>query len=267
MTPLIDIGVNLTHRSFQSDYPTVIDDALSAGVGQIILTGTSLAKSISAAEMAQSRPGILFSTVGIHPHDGVHLSQEDVDTIEELTHRPEVVAIGECGLDFNRNYTPRDVQRRCFEQQLDIAQKLQMPVFIHERDAHDMMAEVLFPRLSDLPGAVIHCFTGNQEQLANYIAQDLYIGITGWICDERRGLGLQEIVANIPLNRILIETDAPFLLPRDLDPLPQSRRNEPKYLPHIMQTIARCMGVQPVELAKVSSENAKTLFSLVGSYE
>jgi TatD DNase family protein len=189
-----------------------------------------------------------------------------IETIQALACRPEVVAIGECGLDFNRNYTPKDIQRVCFEQQLDLAIELNMPVFIHERDAHDMMGEVLFPRLAQLPGAVIHCFTGNEEQLDDYVAQGLYIGITGWICDERRGQELQKIVSRIPLNRILIETDAPFLLPRDLEPMPKSRRNEPKYLPHIMNTVARCMGVEAPDLAKATSENAAALFSLEESH-
>ena len=152
-----------------------------------------------------------------------------------------MVAIGECGLDFNRNFSAHEQQEYAFDAQLALAAELQMPVFLHCRDAHERFVAVLKPRIARLPGAVVHCFTGTADELAECPDMGLSVGITGWVCDERRGMTLRELLPQIPADRLLLETDAP-LLPRDMRPRPTSRRNEPCFLPHIVQQVALWRG-------------------------
>ena len=184
------------------------------------------------------------------------------EAIIELAAQPEVVAIGECGLDFNRNFSTPEEQERAFVAQLRIAAELNMPVFMHCRDAHERFMTLLEPWLDKLPGAVLHCFTGTREEMQACVARGIYIGITGWVCDERRGLELRELLPLIPAEKLLIETDAPYLLPRDLTPKPSSRRNEPAHLPHILQRIAHWRGEDAAWLAATTDANVKTLFGI-----
>ena len=262
MPRLIDIGANLTHDSFERDRAAVIQRAQDAGVKHIIVTGTSAAASAEAVSLAAAHPGLLSATAGVHPH---HASECDADTLEQLARlagTTEVVAIGETGLDFFRNYSTPAEQTRAFRDQLDLAKQTQLPVFLHQRDAHDDFTAILEPARADLVGGVAHCFTGDERELAEYLDLELYIGITGWICDERRGHHLRELVRRIPLDRLLLETDAPYLLPRDLPQKPPGRRNEPALLAHILEVVAGCLGVPAAELAETTTTNARRLFSL-----
>lgn len=260
---LIDIGVNLTHASFRADRDVVLERAQDAGVSALLLTGTSAASSAAAHELAQTRPGLLYSTAGVHPHHASDWDTQTPDALRALAAKPEVVAVGECGLDFNRDYSPRDAQARAFEAQLQLAVDLDMPLFLHERDAHERFMEILRPWRPKLrAGAVVHCFTGDQTALDAYLDLDLHIGITGWICDERRGKHLRTLVQRIPLDRLMLETDAPFLTPRDLRPRPKRGRNEPAFLPHITRTVAACMGHTPEHLAEATTATARALFGL-----
>jgi TatD DNase family protein len=259
---LIDIGVNLTHGSFHRDRDQVIARALGAGVARMIVTGTTEQESRAARDLAASYPGTLFATAGVHPHDARHWTTQTADVLEELARAHEVVAMGETGLDFNRNFSSQPDQERAFAAQLDLAAALGMPVFIHERDAHRRLVEILEPRRHLLGPGVVHCFTGTHEELAAYLALDLHIGITGWICDERRGLHLRELVRAIPSERLLVETDAPFLLPRDLQPRPKDRRNEPAFLPHVVRTLARCLETPLETVAATTAQNARRFFRL-----
>jgi TatD DNase family protein len=259
---LIDIGVNLSSERFDEDRLQVVERALSAGVCQMMLTGCSLESSQQALELARSRPGVLFATAGVHPHDAQHWDSQSGQTIRRLAQEPEVVAIGECGLDYNRNYSPHAEQRAAFDAQLSIAVDLKMPVFLHERDASEPFEEILNRHRSGLVGGVVHCFTGSAAALERWLEMDMHIGITGWICDERRGKQLQSLVSRVPLERLLIETDAPWLLPRDLRPRPSKGRNEPAFLPHICEAVARYGGHSPEQVASASSENARRLFGL-----
>jgi TatD DNase family protein len=226
MTSLIDIGANLTNKAFRWDLDQVLERALEARVGLIVVTGTNVETSQAAAELARSRPGFLFSTAGIHPHHARTVGPLALGALRDLAERPEVVAVGECGLDFNRNYSSPEDQLRCFEAELQIAVETLLPVFLHERDAHDAFARVIEKFRPKLPRAVVHCFTGTEKELDHYLALDLYIGITGWICDERRGMHLRELVRRVPSDRLMIETDAPYLLPRDMPGRPTNGRNE-----------------------------------------
>jgi TatD DNase family protein len=173
-----------------------------------------------------------------------------------------VVAIGECGLDFDRDFSPRDVQRTCFEAQLELAAELKLPVFLHERAAHEDFLRILERWRPSLVGGVVHCFTGAEPQLDAYLALDLHVGITGWITDDRRGAHLRALVPHIPRDRLVIETDAPFLLPWSVSPRPTRRRNEPAFLPHVARAIARATGEPEAALAARTTAAARSLFRM-----
>lgn len=262
---LVDIGVNLTNKAFRNDLDEVIDRAVAAGVDRMVLTGTSEGASKDAAALAATRPGVLYSTAGVHPHDASSCTDSTIETLRELAGREPVVAIGECGLDYNRDFSPRDVQRRWFEAQVELAAELDMPLFLHERDAAADTRAILARHRDRFPRAVIHCYTGDGDTLASYLEMDLHIGITGWICDERRGTHLRDLVQTIPLERLMIETDAPYLVPRTLRPKPKKGRNEPAFLPHIAETIAECYGVSVAELAAATTATAEAFFALPAS--
>lgn len=258
---MFDIGINLTHSQFADDHAQVIERARQAGVSGMILTGTSLADSEQALTLAQ-RYENCWSTAGVHPHDASTWDEGTAEALRQLASAPQVVAIGECGLDFNRNYSTPQQQEYAFNEQLALATDLMMPVFLHCREAHERFLTLLDPWLEFLPGVVVHCFTGSEAELRDYLARGLFIGITGWVCDERRGTALRELLPLIPAQQLLIETDAPFLLPRDLDPKPSSHRNEPCYLGHIVNKVAEYRGEEADWLAAVTDENARRLFRL-----
>ncbi|HUA88962.1 MAG TPA: TatD family hydrolase, partial [Steroidobacteraceae bacterium] len=218
---LIDIGINLAHDSYDADRDAVIARARSAGVVQMMVTGSSLESSRRARALAQAHPGTLFATAGVHPHNAVELTDEALAELGELAARAEVVAVGECGLDYFRDYSPRAAQQRAFHRQLELARRLGKPVFLHQRDAHEDFQAILREHAAAWRG-VAHCFTGDAPQLEAYLGLGLAIGITGWINDERRGTHLLALVPQIPQGRLLLETDGPYLLPRDLAPRPAS---------------------------------------------
>ncbi len=259
---LVDIGANLSHDSFRHDLPQVLERAHAAGVAQMIVTGASEIESQAAHDIAALHPGVLFATAGVHPHLAREWSDDTEAVIRELAQSPVVVAVGEAGLDFNRDFSPRPIQESVFAAQLELAADFGLPVFMHERDAHDRFAAILGEYRARLGPAVIHCFTGGASELERYLEMDLHVGITGWICDERRGTHLREIVPRIPLERLMLETDSPYLLPRDLEPRPKSRRNEPMYLAHILETVAACRGIDPAELADATTRTARAFFDL-----
>ena len=259
---LIDIGANLTHDAFDRDRAEVIARAERAGVAQMIVTGASLASTRKAIELAHGYAERLFATAGIHPHHATDLDEAACVALEELARQPRVVAVGECGLDYFRNYSPREAQRRAFERQMALAVRLGKPVFLHQRDAHEDFLAIVREHRASLAGAVAHCFTGTARELEAYLELELAIGLTGWICDERRGTHLVPLVRDIPASRLMIETDAPYLLPRDLERKPSSRRNEPMFLRHIAAAVARARNVSLEELAHSSTSAARTLFGL-----
>jgi len=259
---LIDIGANLTHDSFDDDRASVMQRALDAGVNRMIVTGSSNQGSLDALKLAESEPGRLFATAGVHPHHAADFDDSSIALITELARNDAVVAVGECGLDYFRNFSPRKAQLAAFQAQLEIAAETTLPVFLHQRDAHDDFVETLEPMMPRLSRAVAHCFTGEHESLREYLAMGLWIGITGWICDERRGAHLHDIVSVIPDDRLLIETDAPYLLPRTIKPKPKSRRNEPAYLPEVVRVVAEARGQSEEHIAKITTENAVRFFNL-----
>lgn len=259
---LIDIGANLTHDSFDSDRDDVLQRALGAGVMQLIVTGASEQGSRDAVKLAERYPGRLFATCGVHPHHASDYTESTSHTLRDLMRRDCVVSGGECGLDYFRDFSPRDAQKSVFRQQLEIAAELAMPVFLHQRDAHDDFLRILEGYLPAIPRAVAHCFTGERQMMLEYLELGLYIGITGWICDERRGAHLLEFVGDIPDDRLLLETDAPYLLPRTLRPKPKSRRNEPAFLPEVLRVVADARGREDAIVAAQTTDNARRFFKL-----
>ncbi len=260
--PIIDIGANLAHDSFDDDRDEILQRAHDAGVGRIVVTGSSDDSNVKAAELAAAHPGVLYATAGVHPHHASDYTDESDALIREMIKKDAVVAVGECGLDYFRNFSPREAQLDAFRRQLEIARESELPVFLHQRDAHDDFVEVLEPALPDLSRAVAHCFTGEGESLHEYLAMGLYIGITGWICDERRGKHLHDIVSIIPDDRLLIETDAPYLLPRTIEPKPKTRRNEPAYLVEVLKTVAEARDQTVEHVAEITTANAVRFFNL-----
>lgn len=258
-----DIGVNLTDSSFDKDRNEVIQQAISQGIGRLIVTGTTLQESIEAIELCRQYPQQLYCTVGIHPHYAKDHSESDYLELNTLTKEANVVAIGETGLDFNRNFSSPEQQIGAFEKQLELACALKRPLFLHERDAHQKQLEMLTAYRDHFTDAVVHCFTGSKKELYNYLDLDLYIGITGWVCDERRGTELQKLIKEIPSDRLMLETDAPYLLPRDLKPKPKSRRNTPTHLPHIAQKVASLAGTDLNLLNEETQKNCQRFFNLV----
>lgn len=258
---LIDIGINLAHDSYDADRDAVLARAQEAGVVQMVVTGSTLEGSHRALELARAHPRRLFATAGVHPHHAAELTAQRLAELEELARSSDVVALGECGLDYFRDFSPRDVQRRAFAAQLELASRLGKPVFLHQRDAHADFLAILREHGAKWHG-VAHCFTGFAEQLFSYLELGLAIGITGWICDERRGTHLAALMPQIPAERLLLETDGPYLLPRDLRPRPTSRRNEPAFLPQVAAAVARARGETLQALACSSTAAARALFHL-----
>lgn len=263
MKKYIDIGVNLTGSSFKKDIPQVIERAQQAGVSQLIVTGTNLRHSEQALALTEQYESVCYSTVGLHPHDASDYSADTESELREMLQHKNVVAVGECGLDFNRNYSTRNEQIRALEAQLELAIDLQKPLFLHQRDAHHDLVSMIKSCRDDLAKVVVHCFTGSIEEVNDYMLLDLYVGVTGWVCDERRGQSLQQAVKHISLDRIMLETDAPYLLPRDLPKKPVAKnRNEPCYLPHIAQAVAVHMQQDEEALISAAFDNSQLFFGL-----
>jgi len=259
---LIDIGLNLTHESFAHDLPEVLRRAHLAGVSRMIITGTTVAATREAIALSRTDPHRLRATAGLHPHHASEFSTAVRDELRELAADPAVVAIGECGLDYYRNYSPRESQLAAFRGLLELAVETGKPVFLHQRDAHADFMAILREFRGSLADGVAHCFTGTRGELDDCLALDLAIGITGWICDERRGLHLLQMVGAIPASRLMVETDAPYLLPRTLKPRPASRRNEPAFLPEVARTVAQARGESLEQLAASSTAAANRFFRL-----
>jgi len=257
---LVDIGANLTHDSFANDLDEVLREAREEGVGHLVVTGATADASDEALAIARARN--LVSTAGVHPHHAEETDDDVIRRLDALFAEPEVRAVGETGLDYFRELSPRDEQIRSFEAHIELAIEHGLPMFLHERDAYPDFAEVLKPHRDKLGKLVVHCFTGNADALHTYLDLDCHIGLTGWVCDERRGAHLLPLLSDIPEDRLMIETDSPYLMPRTIRPKPKSRRNEPKYLPWVCRFIAEALDASYEEVAARTTANAKAFFSL-----
>ncbi len=253
-----DAGVNLLDTRF--DPPAVIENAVTAGVSKMCVITTQPDEWQPAAKLANSYPDNLVFTLGIHPHNAKLASNDDFAQLSDMLHNPQAVAIGECGLDFNRNFSPPDVQCEVFERQLQIAAEVKKPLYLHERDAFEQQVKLLSRYLPQLSGGVAHCFTGTKQQLETYLSMGMYIGITGWLCDDKRNQLLVEAVTSLPLHKLLLETDAPYLFPKNKRP--RARNNEPALLPFIGDKLSEVINIPSETLGQTSYANACQLFGL-----
>lgn len=259
---LIDIGVNLTNQRLYQQIEKLIKSAKAAGIMHQVITGTSLLTSQQAIQICETNPNYFSATAGCHPHGAKDFKEDDKRLLRDLANHSNVVAIGECGLDFNRNYSPQDIQQQVFIDQVEIACEVKLPLFLHQRDAHSRFIEILSDYQGRYRSGVIHCFTGGKQQLKDCLDLGLNIGITGWLCDERRGVELQEAVKYIPLDRIMIETDSPYLLPRNISPKPKSSTNVPANLTWIVTKLAEILELETAIVAKQTTLNAKSFFAI-----
>lgn len=260
----IDIGANLTSNQFRSDLSEVMTRARAEGVARMVVTGTDAEGTREALALAREHDG-LWSTAGVHPHHASDVDGAVLEQLAEAAAADEVVAIGECGLDFNRNYSPREDQIAAFEAQLELGARNGLPLFLHQRDAHDTFLSILknaWPGLNG--GAVVHCFTEGPDQAADYLELGCHIGVTGWVCDERRGDALRAAVPMIPAERLMLETDAPYLLPRTIKPRPQTRRNEPMHMHWVGRAVAELRGESLQQVASRAWDTTSSFFGLPG---
>lgn len=266
MKNYIDIGINLTNRQFHNDRETIIQNALENEVSQMLLTGTSVKGSEESFKIAKEYPNILYSTAGIHPHEAKSMDNDSITKLRKLLSNKEVVAVGECGLDFDRDFSPRDQQEKCYHAQLALAIEVQKPLFLHERAAFTRFMAITKDYLPQLPKAVVHCFTGSLTEAKTYLDNGFYLGFTGAISDIRRFAHLQEVVKYVPLDKIMIETDAPFMLPKNVPKTRltkyHERRNEPAFLPFVAQTIASYKGISLEGVALETTKNTKNCFGI-----
>lgn len=251
-----DAGINLFDERMPIEQ--TIHEALTAGVSRMCLITTHPDEWQQAEIHARQFPEQLCYTLGIHPHNAKDACPEHWDELRERAQQPGVVAIGECGLDFNRDFSPRDVQRTVFSEQLLIAAELKKPVYLHERDAFSDQLAILDVFRQRLVGGIAHCFTGTTTQMQAYLQLGLYIGITGWVCDPKRGKSLQEALPDLPTERLILETDAPYLYPKSRRP--RQRNNSPAYLPHIGAQVAMMLSIDVEALATLSFNNTQRLF-------
>lgn len=261
-SPLVDIGINLAHDGYDHDRAEVIERAVAAGIARMVVTGSSLDSARRAIEICRRWPALMRATAGIHPHHAAEFPDSDLPRLQALLEDPLVTSAGECGLDYFRDFSPREEQRRAFAIQLELAVRLGKPVFLHQRDAHADFMAILADYLPSLPRAVVHCFTGNAAELDDCLERGLFIGITGWVCDERRGGLVRDLVPHIPLDRLMLETDGPYLMPRNLRPKPTHRRNEPMYLRDVFNFICTLRPESPAEIAAQVTDNSLYFFSL-----
>ena len=263
MTELIDICVNVTNAQFNRDRDAVLARARDNDIVGMLFTASDLDSAREALLLCDGHTRLC--TAGIHPHDAKDAATTWKEDLRVLAQDPHVRAVGECGLDFNRSFSPHDVQIDVFEAQIQIAKELGKPLFVHDRDSGGAVLRCLANH-HRLPPVVIHCFTGTRQELTRYINEGHYIGVTGWLCDTRRGASLRDMVPLIPLQRLLVETDAPFLkphnAPRDFYRSPGSRagRNEPALLSYVVACLAEARNETFATVADATSRNARSLF-------
>lgn len=257
MIKYYDIGLNLFCKQFREP-ERIINDAADEGV-YCILTGSDMKSSESVNRSVKDHG--CSGTCGIHPHSADSARAEDFQRIREIvSSNDRIVAVGECGLDYDRMFSTRENQIRCFEHHIKIAEELGKPLFLHEREATDDFI-ARFRKHSDICSrSVVHCFTGDKETLKKYVDMGFYIGVTGWICDERRGAPLREAVKYIPRDRIMAETDAPYLTPRNIKGL--DRTNVPQNIKYVVAELARNMKIDEGELTELLKENTERFFGI-----
>ena len=261
MHNVFDIACNFTSERFDNDLDEVIERAIKNNITKFGLICSRIDDFPKLINIYNNYSDSFNFTIGIHPHHANELNEEYLIKLKDLVIRNSPHAIGETGLDFFRNLSTYEEQIYAFEEQIKIAISLNKPLFLHQRDSHEDFIKILRKYSSEINKSVVHCFTGTQAQLDDYLELDCFIGVTGWICDEKRNVELRNTIKNIPLSKLMIETDSPYLIPKDLAEKPKNNRNEPKNLNHIASTIALLMGEDEEVLRKQTYENSISFFN------
>jgi len=258
---LIDIGANLTHPELYNQLDKIVENLKSAHIKKVIITSSNLEDTKTALNIINLYPDLFYTTAGFHPHNAKDFSLDDIDKIHDYGEDKNIVAIGECGLDYYREYSTKEQQIYCFEEQLLIAESLELPVFLHERHAHKDFTKILKSHINKIKNSVVHCFTGTENELKTYLDMGCYIGITGWISDTSRGKHLHDLLKYIPEDRLMLETDAPYLIPHNI-PFKHNGINEPSFLNFVAQTIAECLNKDINVIKEATYRNTKRFFSI-----
>ena len=257
----IDIGVNLFDRQYKNKENKIVEDAYKDDIG-LILTGSSIKSSILASDYTKNKDSI-YCTVGVHPHAAKTCNEHTLNTLKKLAEsNSNVVAIGECGLDYDRMFSPKNTQLEWFEKQIYLAEELNLPLFLHERSASDDFYKIMRQHKEICRFSVIHCFTGTKETALRYLNLGCFIGITGWICDDRRNKDLLEAIRIIPIERMMIETDAPYLAPKNIQNL--ERINVPQNIKYVAEKIAEIRNIEYDLLVDQMYYNTIKFFNLKG---
>jgi len=261
MHEIADIACNFTSERFDKDLDKVIDTAITNKITKFGLICSRLSDLDKILKIYEQYSKNMFFTIGAHPHHANEINDEYLKKLKVAVTNNNPHAIGETGLDFFRNLSTYEEQIYAFEEQIKIAIDANKPLFLHQRDSHDDFIKILRKYSSDINKAVVHCFTGTQEQLDDYLELDCFIGVTGWICDEKRNVELRKTIKNIPLSKLMVETDCPYLIPKDLPDKPKNNRNEPSNLNHIVREISSLIDIDEDILRKETFKNTKYFFS------
>ena len=259
---LADCCFNITHESFSDDIDEIMQKAEDHKVQYFFAPASKESEILKLLNFCENYDEKIYCSVGIHPHHASELKPETITNLKTHLESKYVRAIGEVGLDYYRNFQSPEIQRKCFEAFAGLAIEQNYPLFLHHRDAFDDFYTIVKNIISEVPQSIVHCFTGSKNELKKFLDLGLYIGITGWICDPNRGQELREIVKYVPLDRMLIETDAPYLIPKDINSKPKNNRNEPMYLEHILSVISNLINQDKKVVAQHTTKNFKNLFRL-----
>lgn len=249
-----DSHCHLFMEEFDEDRKAVLERARREGISLLIAVGYSLQTSQAALQLAETEVGI-YAAVGIHPHDAKDYDDEAEKALRELAKGRKVVAVGETGLDFYRNLSPRPKQEEAFRGQIRLAKELDLPIVVHDREAHEEVVRILKEEGAEEVGGVIHCFSGDLHMAKAVWAMGFYTSIAGPVTYPKKG-HLPEVIQKAPLEKLLIETDCPYLPPQPY----RGKRNEPAYLLHVAQEVACLRGLTPKQLGRLTVENASRLF-------
>jgi TatD DNase family protein len=256
---LFDSHCHLDDKAYVKDIAQVIERAHRNGVAQMMTVGVNRKTAARAVSLAESHPGI-YASVGFHPHDAGHCNSEVLNFLIRLAKNPKVKAWGEIGLDYNRMYSPQKDQERWFIRQLEVAGELGLPIIFHERDSNGRFLEILKIHLKKEQNGVIHCFSGTPRELQFYLSLGFYIGITGIVTLKERGADLRKMLSQIPAERLLVETDAPYLTP--VPEKKNTRRNEPAFVKSVLLKLAEVRNEDPDHLAEIILRNTHKLYNL-----
>ncbi len=255
-TLLFDTHCHIDEERFDEDRDQVLARMQESGVGWCVCVGSDMETSRRSMAFAEETPGV-YAAVGIHPHEAKYFRQEDIAILKSWFSHPKVKALGEIGLDYYYDHSPRDIQRDVCEAQLTLGYEENMPVIFHVRDAHGDMLDIMRARGGKLPKGILHCYSGSWESAKEYLKMGFYLSIAGPVTF-KKAPSQWEVAQNVPLDRLLIETDSPYLAPEPM----RGRRNEPAFVRHVAERIAALRNISVAELAAAATRNAKDIYRI-----